>query len=264
MKKLIIGISLLLVAVLFLSFSSRITDSVYDKFFSDDSSLNSGNNSGDNSGDSSGNNSGNNSGTGSEGNSGGENSGDSGDSGGSSTEIMCSYKKTSLFYVNNRVDVSSEVKDGSYYYYKVYGNEFYVKYPEPLSSELIYTVSVDSNAYSIASSPVPEDDTFSILFEYDFLSSDVMDFEYCFYDGGIVLHEERSFVPLASFSYDSTNYYTLLDFDGVIYVILTMKPLSITQGYKIYSGSALYSVAHWRDGPIDWSYADVEETGYYV
>lgn len=258
MRKFIVGVVLLLVSVLLLSNLSRITDATFDKFFSDDSSMNSGNS----------NNTGDNSENGSEETPGGEIPDDSGDSGGSSTGLMCSYKKTSVFFEENHiVDVSSVVKDGSYYYYKVHGSDFYVKYPEPLSSELIFFVSVYDAAYSISSSPVPEDDRCSKLFELDSLSPDFLNSEFYFHDGGTV-SEEISFSPLICCTLNSAYdgfYYSFVEFEGVMKVIFTSEPIFSSYGYRIYQGSYLYDISYSASGSSqNFNISDIEEIGLKV
>lgn len=174
MRKLIIGIVLLLVAVLCLSNLSRISDAAFDKFFEDDSTSNTGNNTGNGSGSDTGNNSGEGSGDSSN----GDTPGDSGES----DDLLEDGKQVVFepleWYTekNYVVDHTSYEKCGDFYYYPAGSGDYYVKTQSLLSElaedESLYLTSTGTYLFrKTTSDEFIENDCVSVIFDMSQLFS---------------------------------------------------------------------------------------------
>ena len=225
MRKIIVGLFLLLLAVLCFSNLSRITDAAFDKFFADDSTVNSGSGSSNNESD---------------GSSSGDNSSDDG------TDVYVSFKKSVQFDGNYIVDTSSYVQEGGYYYYKILDDDSYAKCSEILNSEKMCFVSSNSYSYILSSTPVPEDDSCTVIFNYDSIISRDSGCSFVRLPDNL---EESSFSPLKCFSVEGFDYYfSYVKLNGVIKIVVTDEPLSALNSYRIYKYSKIYGL---KDDAID-------------
>ena len=189
MKKLIIGIALIIIMVLCLSNISRVTEFIYDEFYSDISGVTGGNtgtetpdgNEGSTGTETPGGNEGS-TGTetpgGNEGNTGTETPGESGgDSGGGSEENSFVVFESVGYYTdkNYLIDPFNYEKHGDWYYYPVFGDS-YARCGRNLSERCdegeIYVTSTGTYLYrKNTSNTYSEPDTVTVIFDISGLTT---------------------------------------------------------------------------------------------
>ena len=147
MRKLIIGIVIVAIGVLCLSFASRISEGVFDSFFDNESSSSSGTGNGS-------------SGIGS----GSDNSSDGNSSSGEDTSddlgtLIHFYSDGSSFGKNYMIDISSYTKEGNYYYYKIFDSDMYAKCDMIFDPDAECDFIVDCNSKIYLKSSVAKKET---------------------------------------------------------------------------------------------------------
>ena len=167
MRKIIVGLMIIAIGVLCLSFTSRISDGIFDTFFDDVSSVNRGNNNTNNSGDSSGGN----------GSTSGDGSSDNNSGLFSEEYNECYFQvcEPTEYICNVVIDTYVKpVKSGNYVYYQTKASRYYVK----LSSVLAFTDSFyvsDGLTVYYEKTSVPVDETGSISTVIDLFKLDSYD-----------------------------------------------------------------------------------------
>lgn len=122
MRKIIVSLLIVVIGILCLSFTSRITDGVFDNFFDGESSSTSG--------------------------SGNNGSGSSGSDNDNSETVELKYQRSGATFGRNYiVDVSSYENVGNYYYYLILDSDMYAKFEDKLVEDPNYNYVVDCNSY---------------------------------------------------------------------------------------------------------------------
>ena len=249
MKKFIIGFIILLVGVFCLSSLARISNGIYDNFFSDDSALDSTGDKepSDDTGSGGSSSSGGNTDTGtSDGNTGDDSSEDSGSS--EETGIVDFSRSDVTFGYNYIVYGSYDYEiSGNYYYYSIPGTDWYAKFRYKLGVNQQDAVDMFENPY--VKVPGQEDNLETFMAGNDsFLDYsayaravrcaylyNISDSEYTY--------RVVSYPDVYDITYNNVSYYLYpLDINGIRYFIKCAEELNTQANYIVSYDSRLYGV----------------------